>query len=86
MKPVSGAGDAAASPDSPLPDAVFPETTGRPPRPIAAAEAGVAALPIPPQRIHSQTLLRGAAEIEIEHRAQVYRLRQTALGKLILTK
>jgi hemin uptake protein HemP len=37
-------------------------------------------------RLPSDTLFSGAQEIEIEHRGTVYRLRQTALGKLILTK
>jgi hemin uptake protein HemP len=36
--------------------------------------------------IDSQTLLRGNSEIAIEHFGQVYRLRVTATGKLILTK
>jgi hemin uptake protein HemP len=39
------------------------------------------------RRIRSDELFGSeAAEIEIEHRQQVYRLRRTALGKLILTK
>jgi hemin uptake protein HemP len=38
------------------------------------------------RRIHSRELLGGAAEIEIEHAGQIYRLRRTSLGKLILTK
>lgn len=38
------------------------------------------------RRLHSGELFHGAAEVEIVHREQVYRLRQTALGKLILTK
>lgn len=37
-------------------------------------------------RISSQALFSGATEIEIEHRGALYRLRQTSLGKLILTK
>ncbi len=37
-------------------------------------------------RISSQTLFAGANEVEIEHRGALYRLRQTSLGKLILTK
>ena len=32
------------------------------------------------------TLLDGANEVQIEHYGSVYRLRLTALGKLILTK
>ena len=38
------------------------------------------------QRLSSQVLLNGANEVEIEHRGVLYRLRQTSLGKLILTK
>ena len=37
-------------------------------------------------RLSSAWLFRSAKEIEIEHRGDLYRLRQTALGKLILTK
>lgn len=37
-------------------------------------------------RITSDRLFAGAAEVQIDHRGAVYRLRQTALGKLILTK
>ena len=37
-------------------------------------------------RISSQQLLAGAKEVLIEHHGSLYRLRQTALGKLILTK
>lgn len=37
-------------------------------------------------RIASGTLFSGAREVEIEHQGAVYRLRQTSLGKLILTK
>jgi len=37
-------------------------------------------------RFSTTWLFQSAKEIEIEHRGDVYRLRQTALGKLILTK
>lgn len=37
-------------------------------------------------RWDSRTLLGQAAQAEIQHGDQVYRLRLTALGKLILTK
>ena len=37
-------------------------------------------------RLSTAWLFRSAKEIEIEHRGDLYRLRQTALGKLILTK
>jgi hemin uptake protein HemP len=39
-----------------------------------------------PRRIDSAELLAGAQEIEIVHQGQVYRLRRTHSGKLILTK
>ncbi|MCV2366683.1 hemin uptake protein HemP [Roseateles oligotrophus] len=38
------------------------------------------------KRISSKTLLGSEREVEIEHGGQLYRLRLTALGKLILTK
>jgi hemin uptake protein HemP len=38
------------------------------------------------ERLSSTALLRGRREIEIDHEGAVYRLRLTALGKLILTK
>ncbi|MBI1891452.1 MAG: hemin uptake protein HemP [Burkholderiales bacterium] len=37
-------------------------------------------------RISSDALFKGGFEIEIMHNGSVYRLRQTSLGKLILTK
>jgi hemin uptake protein HemP len=40
----------------------------------------------PMRRIDSKTLLGTAQEIEINHLGQIYRLRRTTLGKLILTK
>lgn len=39
-----------------------------------------------PRRLHSQDLLGQDRELEIEHAGQLYRLRLTQLGKLILTK
>jgi hemin uptake protein HemP len=36
--------------------------------------------------VTSHTLFAGADELEITHQGAQYRLRQTALGKLILTK
>lgn len=38
------------------------------------------------RRLSSQALLGNEREIEIEHAGQLYRLRLTSLGKLILTK
>jgi len=40
----------------------------------------------PREPIVSETLFAGAREIQIVHGGVVYRLKQTALGKLILTK
>jgi hemin uptake protein HemP len=37
-------------------------------------------------RISSDQLLAGSNEVHIEHRGSIYRLKQTSLGKLILTK
>lgn len=53
-----------------------------------ARAVAAAALPatLDKRRFESQALFGGQVEIEIEHFSQVYRLRQTALGKLILTK
>ena len=45
-----------------------------------------AAKAVPPPRIDSRVLLGAADVVEIEHAGQVYRLRRTSLGKLILTK
>ncbi|MCM0035650.1 MAG: hemin uptake protein HemP [Burkholderiaceae bacterium] len=36
--------------------------------------------------VTSEALFAGADELEITHQGAQYRLRQTALGKLILTK
>jgi hemin uptake protein HemP len=45
-----------------------------------------AAVPAAPRRLHSEDLFGEAVEVLIEHQSQIYRLRRTALGKLILTK
>lgn len=42
--------------------------------------------PPPAPRIESQSLLRGQVEVEIIHGQDIYRLRHTRAGKLILTK
>lgn len=39
-----------------------------------------------PHLIASAVLLGGRREVQIDHQGQVYRLRLTSLGKLILTK
>ena len=64
----------------PLPDDRPPQAL---PAPTNASETcGRAA----PRAVRSEALFDGAAELQIEHRGTLYRLRQTALGKLILTK
>lgn len=37
-------------------------------------------------RLSSRAIFAGVTEVEIEHNGVLYRLRQTSLGKLILTK
>ena len=59
------------------------ETKPGEPLQVTLAKGGRPANPI---RISSQTLFAGANEVEIEHKGARYRLRQTSLGKLILTK
>ena len=54
--------------------------------PESSIGAGGPAAASPQRRVPSGELFRGAVEVEIVHHDQVYRLRQTALGKLILTK
>lgn len=44
------------------------------------------AAPAPPPSWSSERLLAGQRQAEIRHGDQVYRLKLTALGKLILTK
>jgi hemin uptake protein HemP len=51
------------------------------PKPLTPVSAAI--LPV---RVDSAQLFAGAREIQIDHRGEVYRLKQTALGKLILTK
>lgn len=53
---------------------------------ISVQTKNKASLITAPQRILSETIFNGAKEIEIQHLDQIYRLRQTAQGKLILTK
>ena len=63
-----------------------------PPSPASSASAApreAAALPTPKAArapIDSAALFAGASEVQIAHRGALYRLKQTALGKLILTK
>ncbi|MCV2349356.1 hemin uptake protein HemP [Paucibacter sp. Y2R2-4] len=49
--------------------------------------SGIPAAALQPRKqISSRSLLEDQREVEIEHAGQIYRLRVTALGKLILTK
>ena len=58
------------------------------PHPLPTAALPSSETPLAPvRRIASSSLFQGAqTEVQIEHQQQVYRLRVTALGKLILTK
>jgi hemin uptake protein HemP len=56
------------------------------PTPVLPPVAAAARRSSEPVRIDSTQLFAGAAEVHIEHFGAVYRLKQTALGKLILTK
>ena len=62
----------------PLPPPSSPPT----PAPVESTQRQ----PIAAVRITSGQLFAGAVEVQIEHFGAVYRLKQTALGKLILTK
>lgn len=57
------------------------ERPASPDRPPADAQPPRQAPAIP-----SGQLFHGASEVLIEHNGAIYRLRQTSLGKLILTK
>ncbi|GAB4041998.1 MAG: hypothetical protein Fur0014_13830 [Rubrivivax sp.] len=67
---------------------LHPALAAAPPQPSAqpAAAARATATAAAPRRWRSAELFGPALEIEIEHGQAVYRLRMTALGKLILTK
>lgn len=56
-----------------------------PPKPLAAPPARTAST-AQARHIDSTTLLGPQGEVFIVHQQQVYRLRVTSLGKLILTK
>ena len=63
-------------------------TAGPPPRDASAPapRADVAAAVAPRAPVASEVLFQGEKELQIAHGGAVYRLKQTALGKLILTK
>lgn len=61
-----------------MPDPVTPPRSAAPH--VAAPAAGA------PRSVDSRALLGPGGQLLIRHQQQVYRLRVTALGKLILTK
>ena len=81
--PASGAAATAAATRvparAPITSAVQAPASITPTRPVSAA-------PADPVRVSSTQLFAGAHEVLIEHRGALYRLKQTSLGKLILTK
>lgn len=52
----------------------------------AAASAGESVRANQPRCVSSRQLFAGARELRIEHAGEVYLLRQTSSGKLLLTK
>ena len=66
----------------------LPEQTSHPDplAPLAPVAPSPMARPEPPVRYASTALFCGALVVHIEHESQLYRLRRTSLGKLILTK
>ena len=74
---------------APLPPSYpFPEQPAHPDSldPLTRVAPSPTARPEPPVRYASTALFCGALEVHIEHESQLYRLRRTSLGKLILTK
>lgn len=63
-----------------------PVTPSRPVASRATVPDGAPAAAGAPRSVDSRALLGPRGELLILHRQQVYRLRVTALGKLILTK
>lgn len=53
---------------------------------IAEAARSTTAAAARPALVKSEALLGAACELLIDHQGVIYRLRRTALGKLILTK
>ena len=58
----------------------------RPPVPAPRPQASAAPSPAQAVRVTSAQLFGSALEVQIDHHGAVYRLKQTSLGKLILTK
>lgn len=63
----------------------LPESSGAPVDQSTTGSAGTSLSGTVP-RLTSDTLLRGARELLIEHQGELYRLRLTGNNKLILTK
>lgn len=63
----------------------LPPAAPKPPASPAAAPR-TASTPAVPRVSSEQLFTGGAVELHIDHRGVLYRLKQTALGKLILTK
>lgn len=73
--------------DSHYSEGMLNDLPPQPPTQSAAARSARAATPAAgDRRIDSATLLGPGGELFIDHQQQVYRLRITSQGKLILTK
>jgi hemin uptake protein HemP len=62
------------------------ESTGREPDEEGFVREDIAAIPDLPKIIRFDSLARCGEEVWIENNGQIYRLRKTKQGKLILTK
>ena len=67
---------------APFPESSPPDLPGGTPTPGGVGGAAGTRSPA----LKSESLFKGAAELQIDHGGVIYRLRQTSLGKLILTK
>ena len=64
----------------------MPDPVCNPPTPPAAMPLDHREDERTPMQIDSEHLFAGRSEVRIVHQGSIYRLRRTALGKLILTK
>lgn len=62
------------------------DLAGKPAEPDAPPPPAEAARPVSSVVWNSEEILQGTKEIQIAHRGEVYRLRLTRNGKLILSK
>ena len=67
-------------------DALYRARDGQPGDPAGMPTDAPRAAANRARRVSSRDLLGDTAELEIDHEGQLYRLRRTSLGKLILTK